>query len=112
MVSLPLAAFQQIGSPQPNVQIRGFATAAVLLVIVVVLFVIARTLGGRGPGQLSRRQERARTRASAGDLNRMVGGQVLPLGPLAAASPSPRSPSIAGRVAARRTRRGAAPLSS
>ncbi|MET8635756.1 phosphate ABC transporter permease PstA [Streptomyces sp. NPDC004074] len=70
MVSLPLAAFELVKSPEPTYIARGFGTAAVLLVLVLVLFVMARVLGGRGPGQLTRRQEHRRVRASRHDAKR------------------------------------------
>lgn len=67
MTSLPLTTFTFVKSPELNFIARGFGTAAVLMVLVVVLFLIARAIGGRGPGQLSARQQRARTRASRDD---------------------------------------------
>ncbi|MGW7668168.1 phosphate ABC transporter permease PstA [Streptomyces sp. NRRL F-5122] len=70
MVSLPLAAFELVKSPEPTYIARGFGTAAVLLVLVLVLFVMARVLGGRGPGRLTRRQEHRRVRASRHDAKR------------------------------------------
>lgn len=69
-VSLPLLAFQLIKSPQPTQIARGFAAGAVLLILILILFAVARIIGGRGPGQLTRRQERGRTRRSARDLAR------------------------------------------
>jgi phosphate transport system permease protein len=71
MVSLPLAAFEFIKSPQPAMIARGFACAAFLMVLVLLLFIIARIIGGRGPGQLSSRQERRIEQASARDLARI-----------------------------------------
>jgi phosphate transport system permease protein len=71
MVSLPLAAFEFVQSPQKAMVARGFATAAFLMLVVLALFVLARVLGGRGPGYLSRGQVRRIRRASAGDLARM-----------------------------------------
>ena len=38
---------------------RGFGTAAVLMLLVLALFAIARVIGGRGPGDQSPRQQRA-----------------------------------------------------
>ncbi|MEU0964709.1 phosphate ABC transporter permease PstA [Streptomyces sp. NPDC005917] len=72
MVSLPLATFELVKSPEPTYIARGFGTAAVLLVLVLVLFVFARVLGGRGPGQLSRRQEHRRVSASRRDAKRFA----------------------------------------
>jgi len=70
MVSLPLAAFEFVRSPQPALVARGFATAAVLMVVVLALFVVARVLGGRGPGHVSKRQGRRIASRSARDLAR------------------------------------------
>jgi phosphate transport system permease protein len=70
MVSLPLETFQLVKSPQPNFIVRGFGTAAVLLTLVLILFVIARLIGGRGPGALSERGLKRRARKSAHDLGR------------------------------------------
>ncbi|MFB8772533.1 phosphate ABC transporter permease PstA [Streptomyces broussonetiae] len=72
MVSLPLATFELIKSPEPTYIARGFGTAAVLLVLVLVLFVVARVVGGRGPGRLTRRQTHRRVRASRRDARRMA----------------------------------------
>jgi phosphate transport system permease protein len=70
MMSLPLLAFISVQSPQAAEQARGFGAAAVLLVLVLVLFAIGRIIGGRGPGQLSARQMRRRRAASRRDLTR------------------------------------------
>lgn len=45
MVSLPLAVFQFVKSPEPNMIARGFGTAAVLMLMVLILFILARVLG-------------------------------------------------------------------
>src|SRR5262249_1631327 len=71
MVSLPLATFEFVRSPQPALVARGFATAAVLMVVVLVLFVIARVLGGRQAGHVSGRRARAVAAHSARDLARI-----------------------------------------
>jgi len=71
MVSLPLAAFELVRSPQPAQVARGFATAAVLMILVLVLFTIARIVGGRPAGQLSKRQERRTVTTSTKDAERM-----------------------------------------
>lgn len=42
MVSLPLAIFNFVKSPEPTMIARGFGTAAVLMLLVLILFVIAR----------------------------------------------------------------------
>jgi phosphate transport system permease protein len=73
MVSLPLATFEFVKSPQPALVARGFATAAVLMVLVLVLFALARILGGRQAGQLGKRQARRLRARSARDLARFEG---------------------------------------
>jgi phosphate transport system permease protein len=70
MVSLPLATFEFVRSPQPAMIARGFATAAVLMVLVLVLFVIARIMGGRPAGRVSGRQANRLAARSARDLDR------------------------------------------
>ncbi len=71
MVSLPLAVFQLVRSPQQTYVARGFATAAVLMLMVLALFIIARLIGGRGPGNLNKRQQRKMLRQSKNDLERI-----------------------------------------
>jgi phosphate transport system permease protein len=68
MMSLPLLAFLSVSSPEPAEIARGFGAACALLVLVLLLFAIARTIGGRGPGQLSPGQQRRRVLASRRDL--------------------------------------------
>jgi phosphate transport system permease protein len=58
MISLPLQVFDFVRSPEPTMIARGFGTAAVLMILVIVLFALARAIGGRGPGDLSPRQQR------------------------------------------------------
>lgn len=70
MVSLPLAAFEFVRSPQPALVSRGFATAAVLMVVVLALFVVARFLGGRPAGHVSAAQSRRLAARSARDSAR------------------------------------------
>ena len=45
MVSLPLQIFQFVKSPEPTMIARGFGTAAVLMTLVLLLFVVARLIG-------------------------------------------------------------------
>ena len=71
MMSLPLATFEFVRSPQPSLIARGFATALVLMVLVMVLFTIARILGGRPAGRLTKRQARKASNNSAKDLKRI-----------------------------------------
>jgi phosphate transport system permease protein len=70
MTSLPLLAYTLVKSGLKPQIARGFAAAAFLLFLVLFLFVIARIIGGRGPGDLSPGQARRRRRASARDLAR------------------------------------------
>lgn len=70
MISLPLQVFDFVRSPEPNIVARGFGTAAVLMLLVLTLFAIARVLGGRAAGDLSPRQRRAALARSARDLVR------------------------------------------
>lgn len=72
MTSLPLAVFELVRSPQQAFVARGFATAAFLMLLVLALFVIARLIGGRGPGQLSTRQQRRMIGHSKRDLERIT----------------------------------------
>lgn len=72
MMSLPLATFEFVRSPQPELIARGFATAAVLMLLVLVLFILARIIGGRGPGQLSAGQIRRVRGRSAKDVTRFA----------------------------------------
>jgi phosphate ABC transporter permease subunit PstA/phosphate ABC transporter phosphate-binding protein len=71
-VSLPLQAFMAVKSPESTMITRGFGAAAFLLALVLILFVIARILGGRGPGQPSARQRRRIRRASRRDAQRFA----------------------------------------
>jgi phosphate transport system permease protein len=72
MISLPLQVFDFVRSPEPNMVARGFGTAAVLLLLVLILFATARVFGGRGPGQLSARQQRAAVDRSGRDAMRFT----------------------------------------
>ncbi|WP_378147538.1 phosphate ABC transporter permease PstA [Cnuibacter sp. UC19_7] len=71
MISLPLQVFDFVKSPEPAMIARGFGTAAVLILLVLTLFVIARVIGGRGPGQLSGGQRRRAAFGSRDDLMRI-----------------------------------------
>ncbi|MDP3713309.1 MAG: phosphate ABC transporter permease PstA [Mycobacteriales bacterium] len=96
MVSLPLAVFELVKSPQPVQIARGFGAALVLLVLVLGLFVLARTLGGRPAGQLSKAQSRRRARQSASDAERLAAR------PSAAASLAPHRTVVLPNVMPRR----------
>jgi phosphate transport system permease protein len=71
MISLPLQVFDFVKSPEPTMIARGFGTAATLLLVVLVLFVLARALGGKAPGNLTKGQQRAANRQSQQDLVRI-----------------------------------------
>ncbi len=78
MVSLPLATFEFVRSPQPALVARGFATAAVLMVVVLVLFVIARIIGGRPAGRVTSRQATRLAARSARDVERYEARHLAP----------------------------------
>jgi phosphate transport system permease protein len=71
MMSLPLLAYIQMQSSQKAEIARGFGTATTLLLLVILLFGVARILGGRGPGQLTSGQQRRRAAQSQRDIRRM-----------------------------------------
>jgi len=70
MISLPLQVFDFVKSPEPTMIARGFGTAAVLLLLVLLLFSVARVIGGRPPGVLSPRQQRRTAAISTRDALR------------------------------------------
>ncbi len=72
MISLPLQVFDFVRSPEPTMVARGFGTAAVLLALVLCLFMVARALGGRAPGDLSDRQRLAADSGSKRDEQRFA----------------------------------------
>jgi phosphate transport system permease protein len=57
-LSLPLFAFTEMRMPLDNAIARAFGSSVVLLVLVVVLFALARIIGGRSPGHSPRRRRR------------------------------------------------------
>jgi phosphate transport system permease protein len=52
--ALPLYVYRLFRFPQPAAIQRAWTAALVLLMLVLVLFVIARIVGGRGPGHIGR----------------------------------------------------------
>ena len=52
--ALPLFIFRLIRFPQAAARARAWTGALVLLMLVLVLFIIARVIGGRGPGHIGR----------------------------------------------------------
>jgi phosphate transport system permease protein len=65
MLSLPLFVFTDMRMPINNAIARAFGAAVVLLVLVVVLFALARVFGGRPLGHVSRRKQRRLAAARA-----------------------------------------------
>jgi phosphate transport system permease protein len=94
MMSLPLMAYTFVEQPASVMIARGFGAAALLLILVVLLFAIARAIGGRGPGQLSSGQQRRRTAASARDLARFTrrAGTTRPAWQATGANPAAAGP--------------------
>lgn len=62
--SLPYFIFRQVRLPQASQIDRAWTGALVLLLIVLVLFIAARILGGRGAGQVGWFRKRARALAT------------------------------------------------
>ena len=69
--SLPLYTYNEIQSPEPADHIRAFGAGFVLIILVLILFTIARRIGGGTPGELTRRQRRRIARQDAA-LRRMA----------------------------------------
>jgi phosphate transport system permease protein len=65
-VSLPLFIYDAVHvlGTNPYVE-RGFGAGFVLVVVVLVLFTIARRIGGSAPGELSKRQRRKLSREAS-----------------------------------------------
>jgi phosphate transport system permease protein len=70
MNSLPLEAYTLVATGLKQYVYRGFGAAAVLLAVVVVLFVSARAIGGRGAGQQTPRKMRRLMATSRRDVTR------------------------------------------
>ena len=66
MTSLPLFIYNSVHIlATPDYVKRGFGAGFVLVVVVLVLFAIARRLGGNAPGELTKRQIRTLQREAA-----------------------------------------------
>src|SRR5215469_7919098 len=63
--SLPLYTYDEIQSPETADHVRAFGAGFVLILLVLILFTIARRLGGGAPGELTRRQRRRIERQTA-----------------------------------------------
>jgi phosphate transport system permease protein len=72
MVSLPLETLKLVQAGVPAYTSRAFGAASFLLVVVVILFLVARRIGGWGPGHLSPRGQRRVQAASARDVTRFA----------------------------------------
>ena len=70
MNSLPLMAYTSVQEPEAVENARAFGAASMLLILVLLLFTLARRIGGRGPGQLTNGQRRRRAAASGRDEDR------------------------------------------
>lgn len=64
-MSLPLYIWNYVRYPQTAMVVRAFGAGLTLVLVVLVLFFIARTLGGGQPGTLTRRQRRRLASAQA-----------------------------------------------
>src|SRR5215467_5078647 len=66
-VSLPLFIWEyaHIEAVGQTIVARAFGAGLTLVIVVVVLFAVARALGGNAPGELTRRQQRRLTRQAA-----------------------------------------------
>ena len=69
--SLPLYTYDEIQCPETADHIRAFGAGFVLIILVLILFTIARRIGGGTPGELTRRQRRRIARQDAA-LRRMA----------------------------------------
>jgi phosphate transport system permease protein len=101
MISLPLQVFDFVKSPEPTMIARGFGTAAVLLLLVLLLFSVARVIGGRPPGQLSPGQQRRTAAWSLRDalrFERRQSGAALASAPAASAPAASASAASAPTV--------------
>jgi phosphate transport system permease protein len=63
--SLPLFIYESVREPQYTEIQRAFGAALVLILLILVLFTIARMAGGSAPGEISRRQRRRMARDQA-----------------------------------------------
>jgi phosphate transport system permease protein len=95
MVSLPLETLELVRAGIPNYTSRAFGCASFLLLVVIVLFAVARRIGGWGPGHLSPRGQRRVAQASAADVDRFaqrdrrpLRSPARPVGDRAAANPA------------------------
>jgi phosphate transport system permease protein len=91
MISLPLQVFDFVKSPEPNMVARGFGTAATLVMLVLILFLVARVIGGRPPGVQSTGERRRAAARSAADLDRISAATAVPIAAVVDPTPSTES---------------------
>jgi phosphate transport system permease protein len=91
MVSLPLETLKLVQSGVPAYTSRAFGCASFLLLVVIVLFLVARKIGGWGPGHLSPRARRRVLASSAKDLDRFNRKQGTPVPADVAGTPTGRT---------------------
>jgi phosphate transport system permease protein len=60
--ALPLYVYESVREPQATMIRRAFGAALVLMFLILVLFTVARMIGGAAPGEISRRQRRRMAR--------------------------------------------------
>ncbi len=72
MVSLPLETLKLVQADVPAYTTRAFGCASFLLLVIVVLFLVARKIGGWGPGHLSPRGQRRVMQESKRDAERFA----------------------------------------
>lgn len=65
-VSLPLYVFIYEQFPTDEFKARAFGAALALMIMVLILFFLARLVGGKAPGELTRRQRRRIARERRG----------------------------------------------
>jgi phosphate transport system permease protein len=87
-ISLPLYIFVYEQRPDQQDKYRAFGAAVVLIAIVLILFTLARMLGGKAPGELTRRQRRRISR----DLRDASGSQSTQEPPESHESPESHDP--------------------
>ncbi len=98
MVSLPLETLKLVQAGVPAYTSRAFGCASFLLLVVIVLFLVARKIGGWGPGHLSPRARRRVLASSAKDLERFNRKQGAPASAdVAASAPTARTTVIRRR---------------
>lgn len=73
--SLPLYIYNYVRYPQATMVQRAFGGGLALMAMVLILFVLARVIGGRPPGQLSKRQLRRLARELGAGADQVLDDQ-------------------------------------